>query len=179
MSYSAFIISTLALLFTVFSFWWMNWRKGKLIVGVPRSYAAFGSEEGRAVLEFPFIFFNNGPMPIFIQNLRIIIANEEDRCPFIFTATVEKLGTDHNRSLATQFPVRGREAALLICQFQREPGNILFQQGSYPIELQALIGNSMKWKRISRFSMNVSSRSGQSINSQFIAHDNIQDRIGN
>ena len=72
MNYSALIISTLALLFTIFSFWWMNWRTGILRVGTPRSYAAFGSVENKMVLEFPFVFFNDGPIPIIVQNLRLV-----------------------------------------------------------------------------------------------------------
>jgi len=36
----ALFISVFALLFTIFSFWWMNWRRGKIIVGSPRSFAA-------------------------------------------------------------------------------------------------------------------------------------------
>jgi hypothetical protein len=39
MTSEAVIISIAALAFTVFSFWWMNWRKGKLIVGPPRTFA--------------------------------------------------------------------------------------------------------------------------------------------
>jgi len=31
----ALFISVFALLFIIFSFWWMNWRRGKIIVGLP------------------------------------------------------------------------------------------------------------------------------------------------
>jgi len=166
------IISVLALIFTVYSFWWMNYRRGKIHVGIPRSYAAMGSEEGLLVVEFPFIFFNSGKLPLFIQNLQVVIHIDEQQLPLDFTATVDKLGKNQGRSFATQIPVRGREAILLICEFHRQPGGLLFDEGSYPIELQAILGNSMKWKRICRFSMNVSKRSAQSINKQFIVHDN-------
>jgi hypothetical protein len=169
---SAIIISVLALLFTIFSFWWMNWRRGGLFVGAPRSYAAIGSE-GIAVLEFPFIFFNNGPIPIFIQNLQVIILNGENPRPFVFTATVNKLGKDEGRSMATQFPVRGREAILLICEFQRRPGNIHYEVGSYTVELQAILNKGYKWIRICQFPLHVSSSSVQLINQQFVVHDNV------
>ena len=171
----ALIISILALLFTVFSFWWMNWRKGKLHVGSPRSFAAFGSMDRKMVLEFPFVFFNDGPTPIIVQNLRLIFCEEQPPRPLNFIATVKKLGTDEGRTFATQFPVRGREAVLLICEFQREPGGMVFEARSYPMELQAKLGNSKEWKQICSFSLNVSKRSLQTINKQFVVHDNVSE----
>lgn len=173
MNYAALVISILALLFTVFSFWWMNWRTGKLHIGSPRTYAAFGSQEGRMVLEFPFVFFNDGPMPIFVQNLRLLFLQETQPRPLSFIATVKKLGKDEDRAFATQFPVHGREAILLICEFQREPGGMTFEARNYPMELQAKLSNSKKWKQICRFSLNVPERSLPTINRQFVVHDNM------
>lgn len=173
MNYPAIIISILALLFTVLSFWWMNWRTGKLHVGSPRAYAAFGSQDGKMVLEFPFVFFNDGPLPIIVQNLRLLFLHETQPRSLNFIATVKKLGKDEDRSFATQFPVRGREALLLICEFQREPGGMAFEARNYPMELQAKIGNAKEWRRICRFSLNVSERSLPTINRQFIVHDNM------
>jgi len=173
MNNPALIISTLALLFTVFSFWWMNWRKGKLHVGAPRTYAAFGSLEGRLVLEFPFVFFNDGPTPIFVQNLRLILSDEKESRPLSFIATVKKLGTDEERAFASQFPVRGKEVMSLICEFQRAPGGIIFEKHNYPIELQAKLDSNKKWKRICKFNLNVNEESLPTINKQFIVHDNM------
>jgi hypothetical protein len=53
----ALVISIFALLFTIFSFWWMNWRKGKLIIGPPRSFAlAAQGKEGLLLIRIPLIF---------------------------------------------------------------------------------------------------------------------------
>jgi hypothetical protein len=172
MIYSAFVISALALLFTVFSFWWMNWRTGKLRVGAPRTYAAIGSLAGKMVLEFPFVFFNDGPMPIIVQNLRLVFSDEREPRPLSFIATVKKLGSDEGRSFATQFPVRGREATLMICEFQGEPGGMDFEVRSYPMELQARLGYGKPWKCICCFPLNVSPQGLQTINKAFVVHDN-------
>lgn len=173
MNNPALIISILALFFTIFSFWWMNWRKGKLHVGTPRSYAAFGSLEARMVLEFPFVFFNDGPMPIIVQNLRLVFSDEKQTQPLIFMATVKEIGNHQYRAFATQFPVRGREALLLICEFQREPGGMFFEARNYTMELQAKLGNSKQWKRICSFNLKVTEKSLPTINKQFIVHDNM------
>jgi hypothetical protein len=172
MDYSPIVISILALSFTIFSFWWMNWRTGRLRVGSPRAYAALGSIEGKMVLEFPFVFFNDGPMPIVVHNLRLVFSDETLPHPLVFTATVKKLGRDEDRSFATQFPVRGREALLLICEFQRTPGKMAFEERGYPIELQASFGVGTRWASICRFTLRVSAASLQAINKAFVVHDN-------
>lgn len=174
-NYTALAISILALLFTVFSFWWMNWRTGKLHVGIPRTYAAYSTQEGRMLLEFPFIFFNDGPTPIFVQNLRLLFLDEAQPRPLVFTATVKKLGKDEDRAFATQFPVHGRQALLLICQFHREPGGKTFEPQEYLMELQAKIDNDREWKQLHQFSLNVSEKSAPIISKQFVVHDNMID----
>lgn len=178
MNYTALLISVLALSFTVISFWWMNWRKGNLNVGVPRAYAARGSRQDALVVELPFVFFNDGPTPIIVQNLRLVLADEQPAPNALtFMATVEKLGTDEGRAFATQFPVRGREALRLVCEFQRRPGNLAFERGIYNFELQAILNNFNTWETLCSFPINVTSQDVKTINQQFIVHDNWQNSI--
>lgn len=175
MEYAAFVISILALLFTVFSFWWMNWRRGKLSVGGPRSYAAQNSNDAGMILDLPFVFFNDGPTPIFVQNLRLQFVNETHPRPLNFVATVTKLANSEGRAMATQFPLLGRQAQLIICQFHRKPSGMIFEARNYPLELQAKLNNDNKWITVCRFTLNVSDTSAPIISKQFIAHDNMTD----
>lgn len=175
MNLAAIFISMLALLFAVASFYWMNWRTGNLHVSRPRSYSALGSKEGRLILYLPFVFFNDGPTPIVVQNLRVEFQEEMQLQPLTFTDVVKEVDPRNNqgsRSVATQFPVRGREAVLMVCEFQREPGNMLFEAKSYPLELQARLGTCPEWQTICKFALNVSERDIPTINSQFTMHDN-------
>jgi hypothetical protein len=171
----AILVSFSALGFTLYSFWWMNWRKGKLHIGEPRSYAAHGSMDDLLILQIPFVFFNTGPTPIIVQNLRIIFTEESSPEPLIFSATVGKLASDAGRALSTQIPIRGREAPLIICEFQRRPGNLLFESRSYPIELQAKLDDSKKWKCVCRFSLNVNKMALHTINRLLAGHDNMSE----
>jgi hypothetical protein len=173
MELSAFIISALALVFTIATFWWMNWRRGSLLVGPPRSYAAKGSLAERLLIELPLVFFNRGATPVVVQNLRLRLSHEaSDAPPLTFTATVEKLGTDQGRALATQFPVVPQEARLWICEFQRTPGQLEFEVRSYEIILEAVLDNSRTWRELARFDLNVRDRTLPAINQRFITHDN-------
>jgi hypothetical protein len=143
-----------------------------LSVGKPRSFAARGSIHQKLILEFPFIFINNGQTPIIVQNLRLLFPDEEIQTPLKFVATVEKLGTDKGRAFATQFPLAPGEAKLLICEFQRQPGEMIFKAGCYLLNLQAKLGDSKKWDTICNYSINVSQKNENTINDRFLVYDN-------
>ncbi len=75
------------------AFWWMNWRRGKLIVGKPRSYAARGSLTENLIITFPLVFFNDGAAAIVVQNLRLLLLDEGSNTrPLFFNATLERRG---------------------------------------------------------------------------------------
>ena len=125
------------------------------------------------VVELPLLFFNGGPMPIVVENLRLLFSDEADARPLDFIATVEKIGTNQSRAFATQFPVRGRESVLYICEFQRQPGGLVFETKGYPVQLQAMLNGSDKWKTILDFSLNVSQIDLSTINRSLVVHDNM------
>ncbi|MBN1567922.1 MAG: hypothetical protein JXA73_08735 [Acidobacteria bacterium] len=171
-NYPALIISILALLFTVFSFWWMNWRTGKLIIAPPRSFAAIGSRE-HMIIEIPLVFFNTGPMPIVIQNMRLFLPDYKLHLSFM--ATVAKLSQEEGRVFATQFPVRGRESVLMICEFHASGNRISFEAKKYRIELQGFYHKKKEWDTLLCFQLNVPINALPTINQQFIAYDNMLD----
>ncbi len=151
----------------------MNWRRGKLIVGKPRSYAARGSQTENLIITLPLVFFNDGAAAIVVQNLRLLLLDEGSNTrPLFFNATLEKLLKDEGRAFATQFPVRGREAVTLICEFQRSPGDLVFEPKRYSIELQAILNEHTEWRQLSRFDLNVIDSAVPAINRQYLAHDN-------
>lgn len=164
------VISVLALVFTVASFWWMNWRPGRLRIGLPRSYAAVGSATGRVLVQVPFVFFNGGATPVIVQNLRLRI--EGGGAPLAFNAIVDSIGTDAGRRFATQFPVRQQEALTLICEFQRDGGGLLFQAGSYRVRLEAVWTPSTRWRELATFELNVRPADLPSVNERLIVRDN-------
>lgn len=143
----------------------MNWRRGSLRVGTPRSYAMKGSIDESLIITLPFVIYNDGASAIIVQNLRLVLLNDQANArPLFFNANLERLLKDEGRAFATQFPVRGREAVKIICEFQRKPGNLLFEEGSYPIELQGIINENHEWQTLCRFDLNVKQESLPSIN---------------
>lgn len=167
---SAIFISIFALLFTTFSFWWQNWRSGKIVVGAPRTYAAF-ADKNKVVMHLPFVFFNNGPKPKLIENLRIEL--EGYPAPLVFNATVGKLGSDEGRKFATQFPLHGNKAECIICDFSCNKHGFKFEAKEYRLKLKAIVNEDNGWTNLKEFKLFVSEQSIDSINGKaFIPHDN-------
>ena len=107
MNITALFISTLALLFTIFSFWWMNWRRGKIIVGPPRSFAATSkSQDDLLIIQLPLVFYNDGAASQVIQNLRLtLVQNRNQSAILYFNNTVPDLVNTKTREWARQFAV--------------------------------------------------------------------------
>ena len=154
MEITAFIISSLALLFTLYSFWWMNWRLGNLVVSAPRTYAA-GTGDNKLLIEIPLVLYNSGPKPIIVENLQLRFQDEQFKIPpLFFNATVDKLGTDENRAFATQFAVPGNKTLSLICEFQART-DFKFGEAEYLLSLEARI-NEKDWVLVKEFEIKVS-----------------------
>jgi len=139
MSAIALVISILALAFTTFSFWWMNWRKGSLEIGNIRTYAAVSSIN-ELLIEIPIIFFNPGALPVLTENLRLTFPDRGGpHTALHFNATVDKLGTEDGRAFATPFAVHKGQALLKICEFQRTRSGFQFEVQDYEIQIEALL----------------------------------------
>lgn len=88
-----------ALLFTTLSFWWMNWRPGKLQVGSTPTYMAAGSLESKLILGLLPLFYNSGALPAVVHNLRLVFLDADDQgTPVKFMATLNKLNSAKARS---------------------------------------------------------------------------------
>jgi hypothetical protein len=168
---AALVVSACALLFTLFSFWWMNWRRSSLIVAPPRSFAA-AVDATRAIIELPLVFFNPGPTPLIVLNLRLSLHHDggmEPVPPLAFIATLGKVGTDKDRAFATQFMVKGRDGLALICEFQRL--GLALAPGRYTAEiLGVMLGQNETWRALTRFPLDL-----RQLGETFVVHDNMRD----
>jgi hypothetical protein len=153
----ALLIGILALVFTIFSFWWMNWRKGKLIVGPPRSYALVAPGEKELLIELPLIFYNNGAATQVIQNLRLKLEQNNKSTILNFNNTESDLGSsDSNRQWARQFAIEGRKAHSNIFAFNRKHGEFVPSQGKCKATLEGKLYENMEWKEMLIFDLNIS-----------------------
>jgi hypothetical protein len=165
---SSVVLGTCALLFTVFSFWWMNWRPGRLKVAKPRSFAVMRPSNADAiVLVVPIVLVNTGALPVIVQNLRLVVPDlgGED-LPFIFQATASALAFKADHALAFQFPVRSREATTVIGEFYRTPAQVTFEAKSYEARLDGLLNDKGRWKALCSFELRVPPQNVSAVNQQ-------------
>ncbi len=171
----ALLLSILALLFTIFIFWWMNWRRGRLIVGIPRSFAATtDGKEGELIVQLPLVFYNNGAATRIIQNLRLTLEQSGEKSSVLhFNNTLADLASNDNRQWARQFAIEGRKSYSSVYVFQRTPGNFVFSAGKCKAILEAKLENR-KWKKILTFDVQTPETAVRaSLNTgRIIAYDN-------
>ena len=105
------MVALVGLFWAVGAFWWMNWRKGKIITSVPRTYAALSQgRDGLLLVRLPLIFYNTGAATIIIQNLQLVLEQNGGRSAILyFNQTVSKLDARQESDWAKQFPVDGTD----------------------------------------------------------------------
>jgi len=177
----ALVISILALLFTVFSFWWMNWREGRLIVGPPRAFAATAQPgDGLLIVQLPLVFYNSGALALVVENLRLTLEHTEGHSPILyFNNTLANLSSNEDRQWARQFAVEARSSFSTIFVFQRRPGNFHFIAGTCRAKLEGKLSRSTKWRTLLTFDLQTPPEALETLNGrQLIPHDNDPDRYG-
>ena len=177
--YVPLFISFLALFFAIFSFWWINQRRGKIIVGPPRSFAATSrSEDGLLIVQLPLVFYNDGAASQVIQNLRLTLSQNGNRSAILyFNNTVPDLVNTQTRKWARQFAVEGCKSYSSVFVFQRQPGNFIFHKGKCQAILEGKLNDGKKWEEILTFDLQITDKSVNTMNSgQIKAYDNDPDR---
>jgi len=179
MNSAALLISTFALFFTIFSFWWMNWRRGKIIVGPPRSFAVTSkSQDDLLIVQLPLVFYNDGAASQVIQNLRLALVQNGNRSAILyFNNTAPDLVNAQTREWARQFAIEGRKSYSSVFVFQRKPGNFIFHKGKCQAILEGKLNNEEKWEEMLTFDLQIQDKSVNTMNSgKLTPCDNDPDR---
>lgn len=155
MNSSSLIISILALLFTVYSFWWMNWRKGKLRVSYLKHFGVHNSEK-KLLIELPLVFFNTGAMPVVVESLRLVLLDKNSNHILLhFNAIRTELMKNEGRYFATPFSINKGDSKKIVCEFQKNPSEFSFEVGSYKIILEGKLFSKNKWINIRNFMITI------------------------
>jgi hypothetical protein len=65
------------------------------VPGVPASYAAT-TQNGKLILLFPFVFYNAGPVPYVVRDLRLRFRDEPDGPPLSFQRVRSGISPSHS-----------------------------------------------------------------------------------
>ena len=155
------IVSIAALLFVVFSFWWMYWRRGHLIVSTPLSYIAAKTNNTGLLVELPLSFYNTGALPIIVDNLYLIINQKSSQIELYINATRDHLGAKEQKPV-TQFVVDGGKTTMNIFSFLVSDRLIEVDKGEWDCHLFGKL-NSKKYKSLLKFKLYVKYFDGSAI----------------
>ncbi len=158
------LVSALALGFTVLSFWWMNWRPGRLSVGNLQSFiagrgttlAGVGHDEHKFwTIGLPLILLNQGASPLVIESLRLEPANATLDERLLFNATDTPAWTDdpEKEPIARDWmflpaAIRANEVLSANFVFKSQATENLFQAKLYHYKLEVKLSGHRDWRKI-------------------------------
>lgn len=167
----ALVVSILALLFTVGSFWWIQARRGRLKSFPPLSYAGVFTERD-LVLSLPLVLHNTGPAPIVVLDFRLRIDKTEQQfewtqddgqpderalLPFYMSwrsvqGQLEPAGSrGGERHMPSPFPVEGRRAVERFIEFGRRSPALLPLNGPYTATVEVKLAHRSAWSLLLSF----------------------------
>ena len=112
---SAAVIATCALVFTVGSFWWLNARQGRLKSFEPHTFS-FGMDQWKVRLRLPLILYNNGAIPIVVQNIRLQFTGESDSVqPLSWVASLSRIKPEKDELRESPLSSPSQDAQLTKC----------------------------------------------------------------
>jgi len=155
------VISLLALGFGLFNFWYGNWRKGKLIVSDPLSYALVfetdkPTREDKLMMFFPLILLNDGGITQFVQDIHVILHQNDLQSNELYFGRSYSSWDDNHGALAQQFVIDGHKAYSANFMFYQKPGGFVPKEGICKAEIKAKL-NDANWEKIHEFTFMIDS----------------------
>jgi hypothetical protein len=147
-------IASLALLFTVGSFWWLNARQGKLKSSEPQSFAACRTPDKLRLL-FPLVFYNSGAKPIVVQDMQLTFPEESRwKSPLPWKTTRSQLPpSDGGWAFPAVFSIPGRTAQQMFIEFGGSFLDVTPLARDYRVRIEAKVAHRKKWKHLITFTL--------------------------
>jgi len=174
------ILSLLALMLSLVTFWYVSLRKGKVTVENPVSFKSFGSpgKKERIPIRLPLVISNTGSKTKILSRLSLV---EKDNARIFnysaFLDDVTKLDED-KRSPPKPIILPSFSSTLVYIEFQSD--EIVFEFTDKPVEfiLQSKINSSKKEVIIGNLRLQVPSELIKQINQEMIMVENTSHKKG-
>jgi hypothetical protein len=147
-------IASLALLFTVGSFWWLNARQGRLKSYEPQSFAACRTPDKLRLL-FPLVIYNSGATPIVVQDMRLTFPEESRwKAPLPWTTTRSQLPPSSDGwTFPAVFSIAGRTAQQMFIEFGGLFPIVAPLARDYRIRIEVKVVHRKRWIQLVTFTL--------------------------
>ncbi len=172
----AVVVAMCALLFTIASFWWLNARQGALKSYSPHSFAAVATRS-KTLIRIPLVFYNTGPKPIVVQNLRLTFkggAGDSITLPWRTTRDRIRPEKDDDPRLPSVFVVAGRSAVQIFVEFGVEFPHFIPEHRKYDAMIECKLGHKRRWGQLLAFPLQIGNVTSPAT---YIAYSNESDQI--
>lgn len=152
MTYVALVISGMALLFTVSSFWWLHSRPGKLRTYEPTTWAAYVGRD-RSAIRIPLVLHNTGAAALVVIGLRLRFIEGAELMVWEWTRTRVDPKRDDLKDVTAPFSIRGGDTVELVAEFVGAFPGVVPDQRAYPVAVEAHSSLDDGWREILRFDL--------------------------
>lgn len=173
---AAAVVAACALLFTIASFWWLNARQGSLNSYAPHSFAAAATQT-KTLIRIPLVFFNTGPKPIIVQNLRLSFPSaEKGGITLPWSTTRDRIRPERNDDprLPSVFVVGGRSAEQVFAEFSIPFPEFVPEHREYRVTVECKLGHKGRWVALLDFPIQIGNISSPA---NYITYSNEPNRI--
>lgn len=169
------MLSLLAVLVSLITFWYVSLRNGKIIIENPISFKSMGSPDdpNRIPIQFPLVFTNTGSKSKILTKISLI--EEKNNIVFIYTALLSNISIfDTDERIAIQPIVLPPFSSVLI-KIEFMSSEIKFSYGKDPIifKVIAKVYNSKKEVRIGIINLKVADHLAKKLNEKMRIVENL------
>ncbi|WP_144406281.1 hypothetical protein [Arthrobacter sp. SPG23] len=147
MTESVFIAS-LALVFTISSFYWLQARRGRLKLYPVVTFSGYITKT-RMVLRIPVILFNSGARPRVVTALRLVATDERGKEVILecqsFRKTIDPRAEDMD-DMAHAYAIPARQVVTKHAHFAMDAMPVFTQ--SVPFQVQAMVDGRTTWRKL-------------------------------
>lgn len=165
-------IAVISLAFAMGTFWWQYWRRGRLEMPEPHSFAMV-SDRHVALVRLPVALINRGARTVLVQNLRLWLPGQNDieALPWRFTRRQLRPDSGDDKDFPAPFMVRGHDVVVLFAEFGHPLPGFVIRRGDQPARVEAILGGKSGWQQIADFTLRVPTIETIDLTS-YLAHDN-------
>ena len=152
----ALLVSVVALIFTVASFWWLQARRGKLTMsGIP-AFSGYIASDCQLGVRLPILLYNTGARTRLVDELRLVFPSwDPGQAQWqTFHPTLKpQSGDEDTDDFAGPYPIDGRRAAMRFVKFTYPFGTSLPEPVGTLCRVEARLDGSSAWTVVGSFTL--------------------------